>query len=68
MSITYPDSMPSFNIPRTQRGKPYLKPFDGQVFTLDEIAEVVQTYGLPEDRGKVEWFSFYFGVYFIQHL
>ena len=54
ISFTYPDSMPSFNIPRTKRGKPYLKPFHGQVFTLDEITEVVQTYGLPEDRWKVE--------------
>ena len=54
ISFTYPDSMPSFNIPRIERGKPYLKPFHGQVFTKDEINEVVQTYGLPGDRWKVE--------------
>lgn len=54
ISFTYPDSMPSFNIPRVERGKPYLKPFHGQVFTKDEINEVVQTYGLPGDRWKVE--------------
>ncbi|MDJ0532144.1 MAG: hypothetical protein QNJ70_06550 [Xenococcaceae cyanobacterium MO_207.B15] len=54
ISFTYPDSMPSFNIPRVERGKPYLKPFHGQVFTKDEITEVVQTYGLPGDRWKVE--------------
>ncbi len=46
--------MPSFNIPRTERGKFYLKPFHGQVFTQDEIIDVVQTYGLPGDRWKVE--------------
>ncbi|MDJ0659250.1 MAG: hypothetical protein QNJ42_07125 [Crocosphaera sp.] len=54
ISFTYPDSMPSFNIPRTERGKPYLKPFHGQVFTKDEITKVVQKYGLPGDRWKVE--------------
>ena len=54
ISFTYPDSMPSFNIPRVERGKPYLKPFHGQVFTKDEIVEVVHTYGLPKDRWKVE--------------
>lgn len=54
ISFTYPDSMPSFNIPRTERGKPYLKPFHGQVFTQDEIIKVVQKYGLPGDRWKIE--------------
>lgn len=54
ISFTYPDSMPSFNIPRVERGKSYLKPFHGQVFTKDEITEVVNTYGLPGDRWKVE--------------
>lgn len=54
ISFTYPDSMPSYNIPRQERGKPYLKPFHGRVFTKDEINEVIQTYGLPGDRWKVE--------------
>jgi hypothetical protein len=52
ISFTYPDSMPSFNIPRTRRGKPYLKPFHGQVFTQNEIIEVIKTYGLPGDKWK----------------
>ena len=54
ISFTYPDSMPSFAIPQTERGKPYLKPFHGKVFTLEEITEVIQIYGLPGDKWKVE--------------
>ncbi len=54
ISFTYPDSMPSFNIPRTERGEFYLKPFHGKVFTKDEIIEVVKTYGLPGNKWKVE--------------
>ncbi|MGL5795910.1 MAG: hypothetical protein ACRC06_16220 [Waterburya sp.] len=46
--------MPSFNIPRTERGKTYLKPFHGQVFTLEEIKKVIQNYGLPGDKWKTE--------------
>ncbi len=54
ISFTYPDSMASFNIPRTTRGKPYLKSFHSQVFTRDEITKIVQTYGLPGNRWKSE--------------
>lgn len=44
ISFTYPDSMPSLTIATdtTGRGDSYRKPIHGQVFTLEEIVEVIQ--------------------------
>ncbi|MDM9380264.1 hypothetical protein QUB80_06050 [Chlorogloeopsis sp. ULAP01] len=54
ISFTYPDSMPSLAIATLERGKAYRKPFHGKVFTLEEINDIVQTYGLPGDKWKYE--------------
>ncbi|NJK46984.1 hypothetical protein HC931_01080 [Candidatus Gracilibacteria bacterium] len=56
ISFTYPDSMPSLAIATetTERAKRYRKPIHGQVFTLEEIAEVVRKYGMPGDKWKTE--------------
>ena len=56
VSFTYPDSMPSLAISpdTTGRGDDYRKPIHGQVFTTDEIAEVISEYGMPGDRWKTE--------------
>jgi hypothetical protein len=56
ISFTYPDSMPSLAIATdtTGRGDLYRKPIHTQVFTLEEIVEVVQEYGMPGDKWKTE--------------
>lgn len=56
ISFTYPDSMPSLAIATdtTGRGDLYRKPIHGQVFTLEEIGEVIQEYGMPGDKWKTE--------------
>ena len=56
ISFTYPDSMPSLAIAMdtTGRGDLYRKPIHGQVFTLEEIIEVIQEYGMPGDKWKTE--------------
>jgi hypothetical protein len=56
VSFTYPDSMPSLAIATdpTGRGDLYRKPIHAQVFTLEEIVEVVQEYGMPGDKWKTE--------------
>ncbi|XGV94695.1 MAG: hypothetical protein ACAF41_18345 [Leptolyngbya sp. BL-A-14] len=50
-SFTYPDSMPSLAISTDTIGRAdsYRKPIHGQVFTLEEIAEVVREYGMLGD-------------------
>ncbi len=56
ISFTYPDSMPSLAIATdiTGRSDPYRKPIHGQVFTTEEITEVIQEYGMPGDKWKTE--------------
>ncbi|MBF2004104.1 MAG: hypothetical protein IGS49_01155 [Chlorogloeopsis fritschii C42_A2020_084] len=54
ISFTYPDSMPSLAISTLERGEAYRKPFHGKVFTLEEINDIVQAYGLPGDKWKYE--------------
>ncbi|WP_216594182.1 hypothetical protein [Synechococcus sp. PCC 6312] len=56
ISFTYPDSMPSLAIATdtTGRGDSYRKPIHGQVFTAEEIIEVIQEYGMPGDKWKTE--------------
>ena len=56
ISFTYPDSMPSLAIATdtTGRAHSYRKPIHGQVFTWEEIGEIVNEYGIPGDRWKTE--------------
>ena len=56
ISFTYPDSMPSLAIATDTTGREdlYRKPIHGQVFTLEEIIEVIQEYGMPGNKWKTE--------------
>ena len=56
ISFTYPDSMLSLAIATDTTGREdlYRKPIHGQVFTLEEIIEVIQEYGMPGDKWKTE--------------
>ena len=48
VSFTYPDSMISLVCSEWERFRPYLKPWHGEVYTLEEIYKVVREYGFPE--------------------
>jgi hypothetical protein len=50
LSFTYPDSVASRVLCKDETCR---KPFHGQVFTLDEIVEIVNEYGFPEDKVEV---------------
>lgn len=47
LSFTYPDSIASRVLCKDDRNR---RPFHGQVFTLDEILDIIDSYGFPEDK------------------
>jgi hypothetical protein len=47
VTFTYPDSMASLPLAGDEAHDADRRPYHGQVFTLDEIAEVVAKFGLP---------------------
>lgn len=47
ISFTYPDSMASFDLENDPK---YKMPYHGQVFTLEEIKEVIREYKMPADE------------------
>ena len=51
ITFTYPDSMASLALGTRDEHAAELRPYHGQVFTLDEIAQVVKTFGMPARRG-----------------
>lgn len=44
--------MISYGISHQERGRPYRKPYHGQVFTYKQIEHVVATYGFPGASSK----------------
>jgi hypothetical protein len=54
VTFTYPDSMASVAIARHDRHVHHRKDYHGQVFTLDEIQDVIARHGMPADRWKIE--------------
>jgi hypothetical protein len=49
ISFTYPDSMVSLMLVEERQREPYFQPeYHGKVFTLGEIREVVDRFGVPE--------------------
>ncbi len=52
VSFTYPDSMISYGISHQERGRPYRKPYHGQVFTYEEMEQALATYGFPGESSK----------------
>ena len=52
LTFTYPDSMASLPIAMRDEHLPHRKDYHGQVFTLDEIQDVVSRFRLPGHRWK----------------
>jgi len=53
ISITYPDSMISYQLSEDENFKDKRKACNGQIYTLDELDDLIRTYGLPsEDKWK----------------
>jgi hypothetical protein len=53
VTFTYPDSMTSFEIAAQAPDGAQRRDDHGQIFTLDEIREVVAAHGLPDARGPI---------------
>ena len=54
LTFTYPDSMASLPIATRPDHIAERKEYHGQVFTLDEIVDVVARFGMPGDRWKTD--------------
>jgi len=54
LTFTYPDSMASLQIALRDEHSNHRKPYHGRVFTLEEIEDVVATFGMPGDRWKMD--------------
>jgi hypothetical protein len=54
VTFTYPDSMASVAIARYDRHVRHRNDYHGQVFTLNEIRDVIAIHGMPADRWKIE--------------
>jgi len=50
VSITYPDSMISYQLSEFEEFIDKRKPCNGQVFVLDELEGLIQNYGLPTEE------------------
>lgn len=53
VSFTYPDSMVSLQLSQKRNDpswEPHMRPWHGQVFTLQEITEAIKEYGLPDEE------------------
>jgi len=50
MSLTYTDSMVSFQLAEDDRLEIHRKPCHGKVYMLDEIYEVIEKYGMPSEN------------------
>lgn len=51
ITFTYPDSMASLPLGTRKYHVAERRPYHGQVFTLDEIRQVVETFGMPNRNG-----------------
>ncbi len=60
ISFTYPDSMISFQLAHESQLSAYKKSCNGQVYTLQEIEEIINTFGMPNPAiwSKVELHQF----------
>jgi hypothetical protein len=54
ITFTYPDSMASLPIATRDEHRAHRKPYHGQVFTLDEIRDVVAEFGMPGTRWETD--------------
>ena len=54
LTFTYPDSMSSLPIALRDEHLPHRKEYHGQVFTLDEVEDVVARFGMPGDRWRTD--------------
>ncbi len=52
ITFTYPDSMASLPLATLIEHHSDRRPYHGQVFTLDEIEDVVSEYGVPGEEGN----------------
>lgn len=53
LTFTYPDSMASLALATKAAHAAERMPYHGQVFTLDEIRDVIAEHGMPDQRGKM---------------
>jgi hypothetical protein len=54
LTFTMPDSMASFPIGTRDEFRAERQPYHGQVFSLDEIRQVIAEFGMPGDRWKTD--------------
>jgi hypothetical protein len=54
LTFTYPDSMASLPIATRDDHRLERQPYHGQVFTLHQIKRVVEEFGMPGERWRVD--------------
>ncbi|MDB5553741.1 MAG: hypothetical protein JWL86_3725 [Rhizobium sp.] len=54
LTFTFPDSMASLPIATLESHRPERRPYHGKVFTLQEIEEVIEEFGLPDKHWQVD--------------
>ena len=54
LTFTYPDSMASYGIATRESHRFDRQPYHGQVYTKDQIEDVVRAHGLPRREGNMD--------------